>query len=65
MIRRVSTRPGLVRRHLEEGRLLVFPVALGRGLPLFSGLATPLALTLVDVKRFPGGAVAHVHRRRD
>jgi dihydrofolate reductase len=50
---------------VDEYRLLVHPVALGRGLPLFSAIATPLDLELVDLKRFSGGAVAHVYTKRD
>jgi dihydrofolate reductase len=50
---------------VDEYQLLVHPVALGRGLPLFSELTAPLALELVDLKRFPRGAVAHVYRKRD
>ncbi len=49
---------------VDEYRLLVHPVALGRGLPLFSTLTDPLALDLVDIKRFAGGAVAHVFEKR-
>jgi dihydrofolate reductase len=47
---------------VDEYQLLVHPTALGRGLPLFSELAKPLALTLVSTTPFPGGAVAHVLR---
>jgi dihydrofolate reductase len=57
---RSLVRLGLV----DEYRLLVHPVALGRGLPLFSELAAPCDLQLTDVQRFGGGAVAHVYRRR-
>ena len=49
---------------VDEYRLLVHPVALGRGLPLFSTLTAPLALELVDVQRFERGAVAHVYAKR-
>jgi dihydrofolate reductase len=49
---------------IDEYYLLTHPVALGRGLPLFSGLAAPLDLQLVDVKSFPGGAIAHVYQPR-
>ena len=48
---------------IDEYRLVVHPVALGRGLPLFSGLAAPLDLRLVDHVRFDCGTVAHVYRR--
>jgi dihydrofolate reductase len=56
----------LVRLDLvDEYRLLIHPVALGRGLPLFSGLPGPARLELVDLRRFAGGTVAHVYRRQD
>jgi dihydrofolate reductase len=47
---------------IDEYQLVVHPVALGRGLPLFSQLPQPLALTLVSTTRFAGGAMAHVLR---
>ncbi|HEY3804015.1 MAG TPA: dihydrofolate reductase family protein [Kofleriaceae bacterium] len=53
-------RSGLV----DEYRLLVHPVALGRGLPVFSALDAPLALQLVELVRFDTGVVAHVLRKR-
>jgi dihydrofolate reductase len=49
---------------VDEYRLLVHPVALGRGLPLFSGLSAPIDLQLIEDKRFPCGTVAHVYRRQ-
>lgn len=49
---------GLVDRFI----LLVAPVALGKGLPLFSGLAAPKRLKLLSSRAFPGGAVAQVYR---
>jgi dihydrofolate reductase len=49
---------------VDEYRLLVHPVALGRGLPLFSGLGAPIDLELVEVKPFAGGVVAHTYRKR-
>ncbi len=49
---------GLVDRFV----LVVAPVALGEGLPLFSGLAGPLRLELVSSQAFPGGAVAQTYR---
>lgn len=42
--------------------LLVAPVALGRGEPLFSELERPLALQLVEAVTFPGGAMAKIYR---
>jgi dihydrofolate reductase len=47
---------------IDEYQFVVHPVALGRGLPLFSQLSKPLRLTLVNTTRFPAGAVAHVYR---
>ena len=47
---------------VDEYHLLVHPVALGRGLPLFSGLAKPLDLKLVKATTFEAGAVAHIYR---
>ncbi|WP_426669797.1 dihydrofolate reductase family protein [Mucilaginibacter sp. McL0603] len=47
---------------IDEYRLLVHPVALGTGLPLFSALEKPLYLQLIDTVAFKGGAVAHVYR---
>ena len=46
---------------VDEYRLLVHPVVLGRGLPLFSALVKPSDLRLVRATPFPGGAVAHVY----
>ena len=48
---------------IDEYQLLVHPVALGRGLAIFSELPSPLQLALVSTTRFAGGAVAHVLRR--
>lgn len=46
---------------IDEYHLATHPVALGSGLPIFPGLATPLYLKLVDVKPFPGGTIAHAY----
>jgi dihydrofolate reductase len=46
---------------IDEYNLLTHPTALGAGLPIFNGLSKPLNLKLVDVKVFPGGAVAHTY----
>jgi dihydrofolate reductase len=54
----------LIREHLpDELQLLVHPVAIGRGMPVFSTLAEPMQLELVDSKRFPLGGVAHIYRK--
>jgi dihydrofolate reductase len=55
----------LVRADLvDEYRLVVHPVALGRGKPLFATLDAPRTLTLVECTRFDGGAFGLVYRRR-
>ena len=51
-------REGLV----DEYELMVHPIALGQGRPLFAELARPLDLRLVDTKVFATGAVAHSYR---
>lgn len=47
---------------VDEFILAVHPIALGKGLALFSDLAAPMPLRLVSSKAFPGGAVAQVYR---
>jgi dihydrofolate reductase len=47
---------------VDEYRLLISPIALGTGLPLFADLERPLELRLVDTTVFRSGAVAHVYR---
>jgi dihydrofolate reductase len=46
---------------IDEFHLIIHPVALGSGLPIFTDLAIPLDLKLVDVKSFPGGIVVHTY----
>lgn len=46
---------------VDEYRLVIHPVVLGAGLPIFNGLAKPSYLKLVDVKVFPGGTVVHTY----
>jgi len=46
---------------VDEYHLGVHPVALGSGLPIFSGLNAPLYLKLTETKAFPGGAMAHTY----
>jgi len=48
---------------IDEYRLIIHPVALGGGLPLFKDLAAPLHLDLVDTLRFPTGRVVHSYRK--
>jgi dihydrofolate reductase len=47
---------------IDEYRLVILPVALGRGLPLFKDLAKPLRVDLAEAKTFPGGTAIHVYR---
>jgi dihydrofolate reductase len=44
---------------VDEFHLLIHPVVLGRGLPLFSTLPRQQSLKLMAARAFPGGAVAH------
>lgn len=52
------SRLGLV----DEYRLVINPVALGSGEPLFKHLAVPLRLKLIEAKTFPTGTVIHVYQ---
>ncbi len=47
---------------IDEYRLLVHPVALGRGQALFSELAAPIDLTLVSSTPFSAGTVANIYQ---
>ncbi|MET3898926.1 dihydrofolate reductase [Devosia sp. UYZn731] len=47
---------------VDQLALVVAPVALGKGLPLFADLSAPMRLKLVSSKAFPGGAVAQIYR---
>lgn len=47
---------------IDEYRLLVHPVMLGAGVPLFAALDAPRKLRLAGVTPFAGGAVAKVYR---
>ena len=49
---------------VDEYHLLVHPVVLGRGLPIFSELPKPLRLELVESLPFKSGAVAQVYRAK-
>ena len=52
------SRQGLV----DEYRLVINPVALGKGLPLFKDLSTPITLQLVQARTFANGAALHVYQ---
>ncbi|WP_199101139.1 dihydrofolate reductase family protein [Dyella sp. ASV21] len=47
---------------VDEYMLMVYPIVLGEGLPIFSALPAPRPLTLVSSKAFPLGAMAQVYR---
>ena len=47
---------------IDEYHLLVHPVALGRGLAIFSDLRRQLSLSLIKSIGFKGGSVAHLYR---
>jgi dihydrofolate reductase len=51
-------------RLIDEYRLVIRPVALGSGLPLFSDLTAPLPLTLVSATTYPDSTAIHVYRQR-
>jgi dihydrofolate reductase len=48
---------------IDEYRLVVRPVALGGGMPLFKDLLEPLRLRLVDPKAFTDGTAIWVYER--
>jgi riboflavin biosynthesis pyrimidine reductase len=48
-------------RLVDEYRLVLQPVALGDGLPLFAGLTAPFVLDLM-ARAYGDGAVLHVYR---
>ena len=52
------SRLGLV----DEYQLIIQPVALGDGLPLFKGLTAPLRLELVEAQTYNTGAALHIYR---
>jgi dihydrofolate reductase len=47
---------------IDEYQLVVHPVALGRGLSIFSDLPKPLPLTTVSTTKLPNGSLAQVLR---
>ena len=46
---------------VDEYRLLVHPIALGRGLPIFTELRRPKELKLLSSTSFASGTVAQVY----
>jgi dihydrofolate reductase len=47
---------------IDEYRLVILPVALGAGLPLFKDLVKPLRMDLAEAKSFPDGTAIHVYQ---
>ncbi|HEX3516393.1 MAG TPA: dihydrofolate reductase family protein [Trebonia sp.] len=52
-------------RLVDEYRLVVQPVVLGDGLPLFAGLTDPFVLDLVEAQPYADGSVLHIYRPLD
>jgi len=48
---------------VDQYRLIVYPLALGRGLPIFSGVTSLRRLELVSSKSFPKGTQAQIFSR--
>jgi dihydrofolate reductase len=49
---------------VDDYRFLIHPVILGSGLPVFTKAKSLMHLDLVEERRFPKGAVAHVYNRK-
>ncbi|GFZ90034.1 dihydrofolate reductase family protein [Dyella caseinilytica] len=47
---------------VDQYVLMIYPIALGKGLPIFSDLPAPRPLKLVSSKAFPLGAMAQTYR---
>jgi dihydrofolate reductase len=47
---------------IDQYRLVILPVALGNGLPLFKDLPKPLRVDLAEAKSFSDGTVIHVYQ---
>jgi dihydrofolate reductase len=48
---------------IDEYRLMVHPIALGEGVPLFGGLEQVRALELASARALPSGVVRQIYRR--
>jgi dihydrofolate reductase len=48
---------------VDQYRLMVLPVALGKGKPIFSDVTLPRRLALIGTTAFPRGSVAQAYRR--
>jgi dihydrofolate reductase len=49
-------------RLIDEYRLVILPVALGAGLPLFKDLPRPLRLDLAETRSFSDGTIINVYQ---
>jgi dihydrofolate reductase len=49
---------------IDEYRLVIHPVAIGHGTGLFSSLAKPLRLELVEAQTYPSGTAIKIYRPR-
>ncbi len=47
---------------IDEYRMVILPVALGSGKPLFKDLPKPLRVDLAEAEHFPDGTAIHVYR---
>jgi dihydrofolate reductase len=47
---------------VDQFDLMIIPLALGQGLPLFTGLTHPRRLTLISSTAFPKGSIAQIYR---
>jgi dihydrofolate reductase len=48
---------------IDEYHLNTHPVILGKGMPIFTSVETPMDMKLVETKSFPGGIVARVYSK--
>ncbi|MCC8537045.1 dihydrofolate reductase family protein [Xanthomonas axonopodis pv. poinsettiicola] len=48
---------------VDEYVLGVYPIVLGKGVPIFDGLGAPMPLLLVGSRAFPSGFMAQTYRR--
>lgn len=49
-------------RQIDEYHLVIGPVALGSGLPMFKDLASPLRFKLAQANTFPDGTIIPIYR---
>lgn len=46
---------------IDEFHLAIHPVILGSGMPIFTGVTSPMYLKLAEVKTFPNGTCVHTY----